>query len=359
MLRRILVHVSLLLMLAALYAGIAYLVTLNDSGIPERREPASAPLAPAGTPLKVMVWNIGYSGLGEESDFQMDGGRMLRPPSRKVVEKNLAGIQEVLRAEQPDILLMQETALPGFLTRGVDVLAGVKEALPGYAMVFSSDIRTRLVPAPLGMRHGLATFLSVASDKTELLRLTEEPGAIMGFIKRRYHVQVTELEVSGQPWAVINVHLSAFDEGAGTRLAQLREVLDLAQSYYQQGHGVVVGGDWNMRLAETGFDHTSTEEALFWVHDFPRDALRQGWQVLIDPGVATTRTNERPYLAGENYTTIIDGFVISPNVAAEEIYGLDLGFRVTDHQPVVATLRRIDAPAPASPAPADAAIPQP
>ncbi len=104
-----------------------------------------------------------------------------------------------------------------------------------------------------------------------------------------------------------------------------------------------------MRLTPTDFAYQSDEEALFWVHDFPQETLRPGWQIVIDPSVPTTRTNEQPYKAGVNYTTIIDGLVISPNVAVDEVRGLDLGFRITDHQPVVATLRRIDTPTPASP----------
>ncbi|PKP80492.1 MAG: hypothetical protein CVT79_14480 [Alphaproteobacteria bacterium HGW-Alphaproteobacteria-18] len=343
-LRRTLVYVSLLVMLAALWLGIAVFVTLNDEGIPERRVEAPESLPVAEAPLKLMIWNVGYSGLGEESDFQTDGGQMLRPPGRKAVEKNLAGIQDVLREEAPDILLMQELAAPGFLTHNVDVLSGVKDALPGYGMVFSSDIRTRLLPGPLGLRHGLGTFAKVAGERTKILRLVEEPAPIMGFIQRRYHVQVTELDVAGAPWVIINVHLSAFDEGAGTRMRQVREVLDLAQSHYQQGKAVVLGGDWNMRLARTDFAYESDESALFWVHDFPQEILRRGWQIVIDPAVPTTRTNEQPYTAGVNYTTIIDGFIASPNVAVEEVRGLDLGFRITDHQPVVALLRRTDGP---------------
>jgi endonuclease/exonuclease/phosphatase family metal-dependent hydrolase len=353
-LRRALVYVSLLVMLAALWLGIAVFVTLNDSAIPEQRAEAPQSLPAGEAPLRLMVWNIGYSGLGEESDFQADGGKMLRPPSRKAVERNLAGIQAVLREESPDILLMQELAAAGFLTHSVDVLSGVKDALPGYGMVFSSDIRTRLLPGPLGLRHGLGTFTRVAAERTKLVRLTEEPEPIMGFIQRRYHVQVTELDVSGAPWVILNVHLSAFDEGAGTRMQQVREVLDLAQSHYQQGKAVVLGGDWNMRLAATDFPYQSDESALFWVHDFPRDALRPGWQVVIDPAIPTTRTNEQPYKSGMNYTTIIDGFIVSPNITVEEVRGLDLGFAITDHQPVIATLSLTQ---PQEPAPSEGTSP--
>lgn len=337
-----------LILLLVLYLSLAGCMTLSDKNIPVTQVAASAPVPPASSPLRLMSWNIGYAGLGEESDFKADGGEMLQPPGKAVVEKNLAGIQAVLREEAPDILMMQEMAGPGFLTRGVDVASGVKAALPAYSMFFSSDIRTRLLPGFLSLRHGLGTFANVGGASTDIIRITEEPGTIMGFIKRRYHVQVTEFEMDGQPWAVINVHLSAFDEGANTRMAQLREVLDLGQSYYQQGKAVAIGGDWNMRLAPTDFAYTADDEAQFWIHDFPREELRPGWQVVIDPAVPSVRTNEQPYTAGVNYTTIIDGFVVSPNVVVDGVRGVDLGFRITDHQPVIATLRRADAPASAS-----------
>lgn len=339
--RKFLIPAALIL-LPVLYLILAGLMTLADKNIPVRRASASAPLAPASEPLKVMIWNIGYAGLGEESDFKADGGSMLQPPDKKTVRKNLAGIQDVLKVEAPDALMMQELAGPGFLTHGVDVAGGVKKALPDHTMYFSSDIRTRLIPAPFGLRHGLGTFMKVANGGTDFVRIVEEPGPIMGFIKRRYHVQVTELDVSGQPWALINVHLSAFDEGANTRIEQLREVLALAQTHYEQGKAVVVGGDWNMRLAPTDFAYTADDAAQFWLHDFPKAELREGWQIAIDPAVPSVRTNEQPYVAGVNYTTNIDGMIVSPNVQIEDVRGLDLGFRFTDHQPVIATLRRTD-----------------
>ena len=54
-----------------------------------RREGENA----VGTSVTVYTWNIGYAGLGKDSDFFMDGGTMVNPPSREIVEKNMAGIQ--------------------------------------------------------------------------------------------------------------------------------------------------------------------------------------------------------------------------------------------------------------------------
>jgi endonuclease/exonuclease/phosphatase family metal-dependent hydrolase len=328
--------------LAVIYLLLAGCVTVSDQSIPIKTSSPTDGSPPAAEPLVVMTWNIGYAGLGEESDFKADGGHMLRPPGKQFVKKNLAGIQGVLRENRPDVVLMQELAGPGFLTMGVNVLGGVKAALADYSMFFSSDIRTRLFPGPISLKHGLGTFSRVAHGPTEIIRITEEPGTIMGFIKRHYHVQVTEMDVSGQPWVLINVHLSAFDEGANTRMTQVREVLDLAETYYKQGKAVAVGGDWNMRLAPTDFAYTADPSAQFWIHDFPREELAEGWQLAIDPAVPSVRTNEQTYTAGVNYTTNIDGLLLSPNVVLESAKGIDLGFKYTDHQPVIFTLRRAD-----------------
>jgi len=43
---------------------------------------------------------------------------------------------------------------------------------------------------------------------------------------------------------------------------------------------------------------------------------------------------QRPYVRGENFTTAIDGFVISPNVRAESVRTRDLDFQFSDHPPV-------------------------
>ena len=55
-----------------------------------------------------------------------------------------------------------------------------------------------------------------------------------------------------------------------------------------------------------------------------------------------------------NYTTIIDGFIVSPNITVEEVRGLDLGFAITDHQPVIATLSLTQ---PEEPAPSEGTSP--
>ena len=89
-----------------------------------------------------------------------------------------------------------------------------------------------------------------------------------------------------------------------------------------------------MCSSDLRFPHTTEAKYLTWVHPFPREAIPSGWTVVADPSHATVRTNERPYRTGENYTGVIDGFIVSPNVETLAVRGYDLGFVATGHQPV-------------------------
>lgn len=334
----------LLALLLALAAYAAAVVFVNRRGAPAELTavgpPAALPAFP-GDSLDVMIWNIGYGGLGAESDFASDGGKSLVPPSRAAVEKNVAGIVAELNRRRPDAILMQETARASVLTRGVDTLGAVAGALAGRDNAFSGDIVATLLPPPLALENGLFASIGWGGVRRELHALPREPGHMLGLIKRRYHVQIIRVPTddAGPDWVLFNVHLSAFDEGANTRLEQMREVLRLAEAEYARGARVIVGGDWNYEFVNPGRPTTTTEEFLFWLHPFPRDELGEGWRAVYDAAVPTCRTNERPYAKGENFTTVIDGFVISPNVEADRVEAVDLDFQYTDHQPVLATFR--------------------
>jgi endonuclease/exonuclease/phosphatase family metal-dependent hydrolase len=287
-----------------------------------------------GDALSVTIWNLGYAGLGAESDFSVDGGKNYLPPSAKVTRKNLDGIKSELGKTGADVILLQETARASLLTRGADSVAGAAAALKGRDNAFSADFASLFMPPPLRARHGLFSSVGAGGARREIVPLPLEPQFIMGMSRRLYHMHVVRLPAPEGDWTLINIHLSAFDEGANVRLEQLRAVLDYAEAEYAKGNRVVIGGDWNYEFHRPARPTTTEEKYLFWVHPFPYRELADGWDVAIDKETPSVRTNERPYKKGENFTTVIDGFVISPNVKAESVKTRDLDFQFSDHQPV-------------------------
>lgn len=296
-------------------------------------------------PDEVLVtsWNIGYGGLGAESDFVADGGKHFRPPNRKIVDKNIAGITTYLESylgePKAEVFLIQEAAKSSFLTRGGDSLKAIDEILSARDNRFSADFSLKLLPPPFNNRHGLFSSSSIEGGIWQVVSLPLAPEYYAGLSQRKYHLQVLRLEKEGVPWTIVNLHLSAFDEGANIRLLQLRAALDFAKSEFAEGRHVVLGGDWNYEFARPGRPSTTLKEFKFWLHPFPYEELEEGWRAIVDKTTPTVRTNERPYEAGENYTTIIDGFVISPNVQTQFIATDDLDFQFSDHQPVTAMFK--------------------
>ncbi len=289
--------------------------------------------------MTLVTWNLGYAGLGRESDFFADGGDRYLPPSRTGVVANRDAIAAWLGASNADVILTQETARASVVNWWVEVKGAVDAALPGYGEAFYADFRTRLLPPPLRIRNGLATYGRGGLADAELWPLPSDGDPYDGPLRRRYAALATRLNGPGGCWTVVNVHTAAFDEGAALRRRQITAVLDRAAAEAAAGRRVIIGGDWNLRLVGTDFPHTSKPEDLFWVHDFPADLLPAGWRVAADPRTPTVRTNERPYAPEQNYTAVIDGFLIGPGVTVEAVEGIDLGFRHSDHQPVRLTVR--------------------
>lgn len=302
----------------------------------------NAPLSRrAGTEVTVVTWNIGYGALGARADFLVDGGKHLRVLTGPEIQDATRRIADDLTAKDADIILVQEAAEASFLTRGVNVKARLVGAMTTYSHVFWPDFSTVMVPQPLRFRHGMLSFVRDHVDGCGVWDLPQDPQLYCGFLKKYYAALVVRQPIEGSTaqWVFVNLHLSAFDDQAQVRKAQISALFDLAMAEHRKGNHVILGGDWNMRISLAEFPHSTAPKHLFWVHDFPMELLPEGWQFVVDETVPTVRTLHKPYVRGENYTMIIDGFAVSPNVEVLQVQGLDRGFAYTDHHAVVARFR--------------------
>lgn len=325
----------------ALYCVGVVLINANLTPEADRQAPPAMAGLPAqmATTFSVSTWNLGYAGLGAASNFIADGGSALLPPSRQAVDDNLAGIVSTLPDIDAEVMLFQEVSNASPLSFWAPVRRDLLAAFSGRQSFYRPDAASRFIPFPLAIDHGTVSVAAVNPSETQIVPLPSEPGAMLGFLKRRYGLHVLRFPVEGQPGELViaNLHLSAFDDGGTTRQAQIDAVLAFAQQEYAKANYVVLGGDWNMVLADPAIGHTTDDKYLFWIYDFPTEKLAEGWTIVTDPAVPSVRTLHKPYIAGENFVTSIDGFIISPNLAADRVETLDLQFRYSDHQPVRAT----------------------
>jgi endonuclease/exonuclease/phosphatase family metal-dependent hydrolase len=147
---------------------------------------------------------------------------------------------------------------------------------------------------------------------------------------------------NGKQWVIVNLHLSAYDPGGKLREEQLTFVKKFAEDEYKKGNYVILGGDWNNILPgirPDQFDSQDKEPPNY--RSLPEDFTPSGWHWGI-PSAPTNRVDNTPYQPGKNYVTVIDGFLASPNVRIETVSVIPLGFKDSDHEPVIISVGAIE-----------------
>ncbi|MFK5998148.1 MAG: endonuclease/exonuclease/phosphatase family protein [Rhodobacterales bacterium] len=301
----------------------------------------TAELSGAGQEITVTTWNIGFAGLGAEADLFIDGGHSLRALNRAKIKTATNAIADMLPGFQSDIVLLQEDAHAGFMTRGIDVHRVIAQRMAGYSQCFWPDFHSLFTPKPFRFKHGVTTFSKFHNLTTTALTMPQDPLYYFGLLKKYYGGIVQKYPIEGQgAWVVINIHLSAFDNAA--RQQQLGVLFAYALAEYKAGNYVVIGGDWNMRLTDTEFPYDAKKRPQCDIYDFPPAALPKGWSLVADSTVPSLRAMGAPYIKGKTYSFIVDGFVVSPNVRGDAVKTHDLQFRHTDHHPVTSKFSCLD-----------------
>lgn len=341
-LKKIMLILLILILIVVMYVVIVIIVNRSsqstDTLYPKIVGTPSSPLE--SDALHIISWNIGYAGMGEGSDFLFDNGTSLRPPSKQAVQENLENIKEFLRKNDSDVVMLQEISYSSFTNYNTNVYPVLQKEFNEYQWTYSNDLYTKLLPPFMRLKIGNSTASRIPILSSEAIALTREPGYFLYVFKKDYRMHITRIQHSGVNWTLINIHLSAFDDDSvSIRETQLREIIEFAESEREKGQHVIVGGDWNLELIETDFGpYTTSEEDQFWIRPLPDFAQTKGWSWIADNRTPSVRTAEKPYVKGENFTLVIDGFFISDNVEVLDVTTKDLQFIPTDHHPVMLTV---------------------
>jgi endonuclease/exonuclease/phosphatase family metal-dependent hydrolase len=203
--------------------------------------------------LNVVSYNIGYlSGLTNQQAVERD---------KTLYERNQATAVKALEAVQPDILALQEIDFDAYRSFNLNQQYAISATLRLAYGAIAVNWDKRYVPFPYWPPS--AHYKQVVSGQAVLSRypirrnerLVLEKVPTNPFYYNALYLdrvaQVSEIDVSGQPLVVINVHLEAFD--AATRARQTQVVRDLAEGYAQD-YPVLLVGDFNSSLnrAEEG-----------------------------------------------------------------------------------------------------------
>jgi len=299
---------------------------------------------PIDSKLSIFDWNIGYGGLDAGSDFVLDGGTQSLPESLFQVEENIRGIADLVDAQKADFYFFQEVDLYSKRSYRMDQAEILSSLKLNHDSRFALNFKVFFIPYPL--RHPIGRvksgLLNLSRFKVSESRRHQLPGSYswptrLFMLRRCINVSKYETAIPGQSLYLANVHLSAYDDG-GMRKEQLAYIREWMMALYTEGNYVVLGGDWNSLFPEVGFDdfapYTTTVEDLYWIQRIPENWTPEKWRWGWDPEIPSCRTLEQPYAPDENFRTIIDGYLVSPNVRIERVRTLDENFTYSDHNPV-------------------------
>ena len=291
-----------------------------------------------GQSLDVVSWNIGYAGLGKASDFFMDGGKQVRAAGPNIMGGYLNGIADTLSAGNYDLVLLQEVDIESGRTFNVNQAQRLSRGSSAFALNYSCPFVPYPLP-PIGkVNSGLLTTTDLHIEQAERISLPcpfSWPIRTAN-LKRCLLVSYLPIDGSDRQLVLVNLHLEAYDDGAG-KVAQTKQLMDFLRSEYDKGNYVIAGGDFN-QVFPGGLEAYPNAHPDLWEPGLlDESSLPEGFSYAFDLSVPSCRLLNQPYDPADTANTqhyVIDGFILSPNVTLESVETLDLGFENSDHNPV-------------------------
>lgn len=287
--------------------------------------------------LSLVSWNIGYCGLGKDQDFFFDGGSNVRPKLEEYKTYQAGVLEQVKQFGDADFILLQEVDITARRSYRNDQVALIAGALPDFCHGFSLNYKTLFVPQPLTEPYGkvfagIATFANVMPKTANRHRLSPDAGWPVGlFMLKRCFMDFHYPLPNGKELVVVNLHLSAYDDGT-VKQEQMDDLKTFLLEEYKKGNYVLAGGDWN-QLAPGYVPEEKGKLGIAKINA-PDNYPETGWQWAHDNTVSTNRSLEKPYDRETSQTLVIDYFLLSPNIQLQEVQGIDLDFQYSDHNPV-------------------------
>jgi len=307
------------------------------------------------TTLSVCIWNVGYGGLGASADFFFDdegmmfsGSSMVHAP-KPMVESHIGGAVRVVQENPADFWMLQEVDVDSDRSYRINQSNLYAEALPGYAATFAANYQCARVPIPLlepwhpygRVVSGLGTYARFQPVVAERVQLPgQQPMPKRLFELDRCLAVHRFPTAKGPELVLVNVHNSAYDRGDKIKSQQMAFVRDFAVAEFNKGNYVVLGGDWNQCPPNVRFDMFTPEiDPGYTISSMPIDFFPENWHYAYDPTTPTNRSAKDPYVSGKTFLTLIDYFLVSPNVHIISVKGITQEFLWSDHQPVRMTFR--------------------
>ena len=290
--------------------------------------------------FSILSWNIGYCGLGENMDFFYDGGKKVRASKKETINNLKNIINFISERDSIDFVLLQEVDTLSKRSYFINELDSLKTKLKNYFGVFALNYNVKYVPIPLfsplgKVKSGLVILSKIKPNISIRYSFPENypmPKKIF-MLDRCFLVNKYKLK-NGKSLIVINTHNSAYDNGT-LKQGQMLFLKKYIINEYEKGNYLIIGGDWNQLPPNVSENKIETKNVI--IKNIKKNFLPKSWTWVFDKNTSTNRSLETKYISGKSKTSILDFFLISPNINNLNVKTINLHFKKSDHQPVIAT----------------------
>jgi endonuclease/exonuclease/phosphatase family metal-dependent hydrolase len=273
--------------LLVLLVALVWLATFHPSALQAAPVACaqSAPVLQPGQPLKILTWNVQFMA-GKNYVFFSDLPAGYAPderPSRADIETTLSEVARVIRAERPDLVLLQEVDDGAARTDYENQLARLTGLLPPEYACQTEAFYWKAAYVPHSRIHGavgmklaiLSKYQIRSAQRHQLALMPGDPLSQQFNLKRA--ILEAHLPVAGSgDFVALDTHLDAFAQGNDTMARQVGQVDTLLASLTSAGMPWAIGGDFNLLPAERayqglapshqGFYNPHTEIAPLYAH---------------------------------------------------------------------------------------------
>lgn len=306
----------------------------------------------------ISTYNIGFGAYTHDFDFFMDSGEMLdgtktsgsgsRAKDKQTILDNTNGALETIQALNTDFAFFQEVDTHSDRSHFVNQYEMLQQGFEGYSSIFASNFHSGFLFYPLFNPHGavnsgIATFSKFNISSSVRRSFPIDTGFFQKFfdLDRCFKVNRMPIENSDKELVLINLHMSAYDEGGVIRAQQLQMLSEVISAEYALGNYVIAGGDWNHDIADSANLFETQQKVPDWVASLSQDDIPEHFSFASATNAPTCRSTDMPYEKGVNFSVVLDGFLVSDNVRVVEVTNIDTDFTFSDHNPVHMTFELV------------------
>lgn len=299
----------------------------------------------------ISTYNIGFGAYSDDYTFFMDTGEMQdgtktvgeygTARSKEECQENTNGSVELLKSLNSDFYFVQEVDQSSTRSYRINQVEALKTNFEDYGSVFTVNFHSGYLLYPFNNPHGEVNGGTVTLSKYHLdssirrsLPISEDFITRFFDLDRCLTINYLPIENSSKQLVLINLHLSAYDEGGVFRAKQMELLNNILQEERDKGNYVIAGGDFNHDIADSSTYFKTEQKIPSWLAFLDDDSLSEGYRFAdTNNNAPTCRGADMVYIKDVTYTCIVDGFIVSDNINIEQVYNVDNQFLYSDHNP--------------------------